>query len=60
MPNTFSNRGATAQDMGGEEHELTGHVRSSIEKSLVLRLDCFLMFFGCVSQIIKYLDQVRW
>ncbi|PBL01328.1 major facilitator superfamily transporter [Armillaria gallica] len=57
MPNSFSNRGATAQDMGGEEHDLTGHVRSSIEKSLVLRLDCFLMFFGCVSQIIKYLDQ---
>ncbi|KAK0198136.1 retrograde regulation protein 2 [Armillaria mellea] len=57
MPNTSSDRATTAQDTGREEHTLTGHVRSSIEKSLVLRLDCFLMFFGCVSQIIKYLDQ---
>ncbi|KAF9003169.1 retrograde regulation protein 2 [Hymenopellis radicata] len=40
-----------------EELTVTGHVRTPIEKSLVLRLDCFLMFFGCVSQVIKYLDQ---
>ncbi|KAJ7769037.1 putative allantoate permease [Mycena olivaceomarginata] len=33
------------------------HVRSPEERSLVLRLDCFLMVFGCVSQVIKYLDQ---
>ncbi|KAJ8075123.1 hypothetical protein PM082_019450 [Marasmius tenuissimus] len=33
------------------------HVRSPLERSLVLRLDCFLMVFGCVSQVIKYLDQ---
>ncbi|KAF5366767.1 hypothetical protein D9758_006492 [Tetrapyrgos nigripes] len=34
-----------------------GHVRSKEERSLVFRLDCFLMTFGCISQIIKYLDQ---
>ncbi|KAJ7167417.1 major facilitator superfamily domain-containing protein [Mycena crocata] len=33
------------------------HVRTPEERSLVLRLDCFLMVFGCVSQVIKYLDQ---
>ncbi|KAJ7126191.1 retrograde regulation protein 2 [Mycena epipterygia] len=33
------------------------HVRSPEERSLVIRLDCFLMVFGCVSQVIKYLDQ---
>ncbi|KAJ6612708.1 retrograde regulation protein 2 [Mycena sp. CBHHK59/15] len=33
------------------------HVRTPEERSLVLRLDCFLMAFGCVSQVIKYLDQ---
>jgi len=31
--------------------------RSPEEKALVRRLDCFLLFFGCVSQVIKYLDQ---
>lgn len=31
--------------------------RSADEKSLVRRLDCFLMVFGCLSQVIKYLDQ---
>lgn len=34
-----------------------GHERTPEEKSLVRRLDIFLMTFGCVSQIIKYLDQ---
>jgi hypothetical protein len=31
--------------------------RSPEEKVLVRRLDCFLLFFGCISQVIKYLDQ---
>jgi hypothetical protein len=31
--------------------------RSSEEKAFVRRLDCFLLFFGCISQVIKYLDQ---
>ena len=34
------------------------HTRSPLERSLVFRLDCFLMVFGCISQVIKYLDQV--
>lgn len=38
---------------------ISGHVRTPIERSLVLRLDLFLMCFGCISQVIKYLDQVR-
>jgi len=32
--------------------------RNAVERTLVFRLDCFLMVFGCISQIIKYLDQV--
>jgi len=37
---------------------LQKHVeRSKEEKALVRRLDCFLLFFGCISQVIKYLDQ---
>ncbi|KPM44466.1 hypothetical protein AK830_g2096 [Neonectria ditissima] len=35
----------------------TPHARSSEEKALVRRLDIFLMTFGCISQVIKYLDQ---
>ncbi|KAJ5559064.1 Major facilitator superfamily domain general substrate transporter [Penicillium sp. DV-2018c] len=31
--------------------------RSPDEKALVRRLDIFLMTFGCLSQVIKYLDQ---
>lgn len=31
--------------------------RSPEERDLVRRLDMFLMTFGCVSQVIKYLDQ---
>ena len=34
------------------------HERSREERSLVMRLDLFLMVYGCISQIIKYLDQV--
>ncbi|KAL1696798.1 major facilitator superfamily domain-containing protein [Schizophyllum commune] len=33
------------------------HERSREERSLVMRLDLFLMVYGCISQIIKYLDQ---
>ncbi|CAI7676021.1 unnamed protein product [Penicillium pancosmium] len=33
------------------------YVRSSEEKALVRRLDTFLLTFGCISQVIKYLDQ---
>ncbi|OOO06664.1 major facilitator superfamily MFS_1 [Aspergillus oryzae] len=33
------------------------HVRSPDEKALVRRLDIFLLTFGCLSQVIKYLDQ---
>ncbi|KAJ5756672.1 allantoate permease [Penicillium manginii] len=33
------------------------YVRSSEEKALVRRLDIFLLTFGCISQVIKYLDQ---
>ncbi|KAJ4394472.1 hypothetical protein N0V93_003690 [Gnomoniopsis smithogilvyi] len=37
-----------------------GHAeRSPLEKDLVRRLDIFLMTFGCISQIIKYLDQTN-
>ncbi|KAI5202386.1 major facilitator superfamily transporter [Aureobasidium subglaciale] len=31
--------------------------RSAEEKALVRRLDMFLLTFGCISQVIKYLDQ---
>jgi hypothetical protein len=31
--------------------------RSPEEQDLVRRLDIFLMTFGCISQVIKYLDQ---
>ncbi|KAF2765340.1 putative allantoate permease [Teratosphaeria nubilosa] len=31
--------------------------RSKEERDLVFRLDIFLMTFGCISQVIKYLDQ---
>ena len=31
--------------------------RSKEERDLVRRLDIFLMTFGCLSQVIKYLDQ---
>ncbi|KAH9897487.1 putative allantoate permease [Xylariomycetidae sp. FL2044] len=34
-----------------------GHERTPEEASLVRRLDIFLMAFGCISQVIKYLDQ---
>lgn len=33
--------------------------RSLLERDLVRRLDIFLMTFGCVSQVIKYLDQTN-
>ncbi|KAI1337605.1 major facilitator superfamily transporter [Xylariaceae sp. FL0016] len=33
------------------------HQRTPEERDLVRRLDIFLMLFGCVSQVIKYLDQ---
>ncbi|KAJ6595601.1 major facilitator superfamily domain-containing protein [Mycena vulgaris] len=39
------------------EAQVAQHVRTPEERSLVIRLDCFLMVFGCVSQVIKYLDQ---
>ncbi|KAJ5873859.1 Major facilitator superfamily domain general substrate transporter [Penicillium soppii] len=35
----------------------TSDFRSPDEKALVRRLDIFLMTFGCLSQVIKYLDQ---
>ncbi|KAJ5097989.1 allantoate permease [Penicillium argentinense] len=35
----------------------SSHARSSEEKALVRRLDMFLLTFGCLSQVIKYLDQ---
>ncbi|KAH7014411.1 major facilitator superfamily domain-containing protein [Microdochium trichocladiopsis] len=34
-------------------------VRSVTGKSLVQRLDMFLLTFGCISQVIKYLDQTN-
>ncbi|KAI0602370.1 major facilitator superfamily transporter [Biscogniauxia sp. FL1348] len=33
------------------------HNRTPEERDLVRRLDIFLMTFGCISQVIKYLDQ---
>lgn len=33
--------------------------RTPLERDLVRRLDIFLMTFGCVSQVIKYLDQTN-
>ncbi|TDZ18506.1 putative transporter SEO1 [Colletotrichum orbiculare MAFF 240422] len=35
------------------------HERTPEESRLVRRLDIFLMTFGCVSQVIKYLDQTN-
>ncbi|KAH7141478.1 major facilitator superfamily domain-containing protein [Dactylonectria estremocensis] len=35
------------------------HERSPEEKAFVRRLDLFLMTFGCISQVIKYLDQTN-
>ncbi|CAG8360976.1 unnamed protein product [Penicillium salamii] len=37
--------------------DATSDFRSPDEKALVRRLDIFLMTFGCLSQVIKYLDQ---
>ena len=33
--------------------------RSALERDLVRRLDIFLLTFGCISQVIKYLDQTN-
>ncbi|KAJ5239122.1 Major facilitator superfamily domain general substrate transporter [Penicillium chermesinum] len=44
-------RDATNGDAGST------HERSADEKALVRRLDMFLLTFGCLSQVIKYLDQ---
>ncbi|KAJ5488591.1 hypothetical protein N7539_003481 [Penicillium diatomitis] len=33
------------------------YVRTADERALVRRLDTFLLTFGCLSQVIKYLDQ---
>jgi sugar phosphate permease len=33
--------------------------RSPAETAFVQRLDIFLMLFGCISQVIKYLDQTN-
>ncbi|KAG7087668.1 hypothetical protein E1B28_013616 [Marasmius oreades] len=52
--NAVSGNDVEGQDRIRIEGELT---RTSLERSLVFRLDCFLMAFGCISQIIKYLDQ---
>lgn len=41
----------------GPKDAAVKHKRSREERSLVLRLDMFLMAYGCISQIIKYLDQ---
>jgi len=30
-----------------------------VERDLIRRLDIFLMTFGCISQVIKYLDQTN-
>lgn len=35
------------------------HERTPEEKALVRRLDLFFLTFGCISQIIKYLDQTN-
>ncbi|KAJ0318266.1 hypothetical protein COL5a_010724 [Colletotrichum fioriniae] len=35
------------------------HERTPEERKLVRRLDIFLMTFGCISQVIKYLDQTN-
>ncbi|KAK7214696.1 hypothetical protein V2G26_002699 [Clonostachys chloroleuca] len=35
------------------------HERTPEEKSLIRRLDIFFMTFGCISQVIKYLDQTN-
>ncbi|EHY56776.1 MFS transporter PfmaC [Exophiala dermatitidis] len=36
---------------------VASHERTPTERSLVRRLDMFLLTFGCLSQVIKYLDQ---
>ncbi|KAH6889626.1 major facilitator superfamily domain-containing protein [Thelonectria olida] len=35
------------------------HERSAEERAFVRRLDLFLMTFGCISQVIKFLDQTN-
>ncbi|KAJ9627640.1 hypothetical protein H2203_002852 [Taxawa tesnikishii (nom. ined.)] len=42
---------------GAQPAVLQQEHRSAEERSLVRRLDIFLMTFGCISQVIKYLDQ---
>ncbi|KAF9264491.1 MFS general substrate transporter [Marasmius fiardii PR-910] len=58
---THADSGSTKDDLDVEVQDtLTEEeqaARTKLERSLVFRLDCFLMVFGCVSQIIKYLDQ---
>lgn len=36
-----------------------GHVKSPEERRFLRKLDLCLLTFGCISQVIKYLDQVR-
>lgn len=50
--NTISKRQVFLQRDGENE-------RSPLEKDLVRRLDVFLLTFGCISQVIKYLDQTN-
>ncbi|THU81722.1 hypothetical protein K435DRAFT_873019 [Dendrothele bispora CBS 962.96] len=52
-----SSDSAKGIDVEESSDAVNSHVRSKEERLLVFRLDCFLMVFGCVSQIIKYLDQ---
>lgn len=46
------------KDLLGRVAFFRGHTeRSPLERDLVRRLDIYLMTFGCISQVIKYLDQ---
>lgn len=48
------------KDLAARVSFFRGHAeRSPLERDLVRRLDIFLMTFGCVSQVIKYLDQTN-
>ncbi|WRT70479.1 uncharacterized protein IL334_007477 [Kwoniella shivajii] len=36
-----------------------GHVKTKEEKRFLMKLDLFLLTFGCISQVIKYIDQTN-
>lgn len=57
-PTSFANMGL--KDLKARVAFFQGpQERTPLERDLVRRLDIFLMTFGCISQVIKYLDQTN-